>query len=61
MSDGDRKYTVGQQPCQNLRRKPGSAQGVVNVHWCPVCDGDRTFCENCNADHHANGWETCKS
>jgi len=54
------RYTQGQQPCQNLKRGEGSFPGVANVHQCPTCWGNRTWCENCCSDHHDAGWETCK-
>lgn len=54
------RYTVGSQPCQNLKRGEGSFPGVANVHQCPKCWGNRTWCENCCRDHHDAGWETCK-
>ncbi len=54
------RYTVGEQPCQNLVRGEGSHPGVSNVHQCPKCWGNRTWCTNCYTDHHDNGWETCK-
>jgi hypothetical protein len=53
------RYTVGSQPCQNLKRGEGF-MGMDNVHQCPVCWGNRTWCETCSVDHHDNGWETCK-
>lgn len=54
------RYTVGSQPCQNLKRGEGSFPGVANVHQCPKCWGNRTWCETCHTDHHDNGWETCE-
>ena len=53
------RYTVGDQPCQNLKRGEGY-MGTANVHQCPKCFGNRTFCENCLTDHHDNGWKTCR-
>lgn len=53
------RYTVGSQPCQHLKRGEGSFPGVPNVHQCPTCWGNRTWCENCCRDHHDNGWDTC--
>ena len=58
------RYTIGKQPCQNLLRgdadciEPGNHR---NVHQCPICEGHRTWCENCHTDHHDGGWETCKA
>jgi hypothetical protein len=54
------RYTIGKQPCQALKRGEGSFPGVSNVHQCPICLGNRTWCETCYSDHHDNGWETCK-
>lgn len=58
------RFSIGQQPCGNLLRADSSAPALGsgnrrNVHECPLCGGERTFCENCYFDHHANGWETC--
>jgi hypothetical protein len=54
------RYETGSQPCQNLVRGEGSYPGVLNVHQCPKCWGNRTWCTSCYTDHHDNGWETCK-
>lgn len=59
------RYTVGQQPCQNLRRGDADVEALgvgngMNVHQCPKCKGNRTWCENCCTDHHDDGWETCR-
>lgn len=54
------KFTEGKQPCQNMKRGEGSVPGVLNLHQCPICEGERTWCENCHTDHHEHGWETCK-
>ena len=64
MKPGSR-YTTGEQPCQNLLRGDADIMALGegnrrNVHQCPVCEGNRTWCENCHADHHDGGWETCK-
>jgi hypothetical protein len=58
------RYTVGRQPCQDLRRGDADVAALgmgngMNVHQCPVCWGHRTWCENCHTDHHDGGWETC--
>jgi hypothetical protein len=56
------EYAVGQQPCQELRRKRGdiaAAPELPNVHQCYRCGGRVSFCENCYRDHHENGYETC--
>jgi len=58
-------YTIGKQPCQNLLRSDADIAALGkgnrrNVHQCPVCEGNRTWCENCSTDHHDGGWETCK-
>ena len=59
------RYTIGRQPCQNLLRGDADIAALGegnrrNVHQCPVCYGNRTWCDNCHADHHDGGWETCK-
>jgi len=59
------RYTIGKQPCQNLLRGDADIAALGegnrrNVHQCPVCEGNRTWCENCHTDHHDGGWETCK-
>jgi hypothetical protein len=58
------RYTIGKQPCQNLKRGDADIAALgpgngCNVHQCPKCWGRRTWCTNCNTDHHDNGWETC--
>ena len=57
-------YTIGKQPCANLLRGDADVAALGdgnrrNVHQCPICSGRRTWCENCNTDHHEYGWETC--
>lgn len=64
MQRGDR-YTIGRQPCQNLLRGDADIAALgegnrMNVHQCPICEGLRTWCDNCHTDHHDGGWETCK-
>lgn len=54
------RYTVGIQPCQHIKRGEGCMPGVSNVHQCPKCEGNRTWCDACYSDHHDGGWETCK-
>lgn len=58
-------YTDGRQPCQSLLRGDADIMALgagnrSNVHQCPVCEGNRTWCENCHTDHHDGGWDTCK-
>jgi hypothetical protein len=59
------KFTIGQQPCNNFKGKvEHHAYGSwVNEHQCYRCRDDTTvsWCENCNRDHHENGYETCKA
>ena len=60
------RFSVGQQPCSNLLRADSDSPALGpgnrrNIHVCPLCDGDRTFCENCSFDHHAGGWEMCNA
>ena len=57
-------YIVGRQPCTDLLRGDADVAALGegnrrNVHVCPICEGRRTWCENCHADHHECGWETC--
>ena len=63
MSYFDEDYSVGRQPCQNLKRAPGSiaaAPELANVHECyKGCGKTVSFCENCCRDHHEGGYETC--
>lgn len=59
------RYTIGKQPCQSLLRGDADIAALgegnrCNVHQCPVCEGNRTWCETCYTDHHDGGWETCK-
>lgn len=54
-------YTVGQQPCQDLKRqRDGNCHGEwANAHCCYKCDMTVSYCENCNRDHHEGGYECC--
>ena len=59
-------YTVGQQPCDSFQRADAdiAALGPGNgrdCHQCPICEGRRAWCNNCYADHHEHGWESCKA
>lgn len=59
------RYTAGDQPCRNLCRGDADVMALgpgngMNVHQCPKCEGNRTWCDNCHTDHHDGGWETCK-
>lgn len=59
------RYSIGEQPCHNLLRGDADIAALGegnrrNVHQCPVCEGNRTWCETCHTDHHDGGWETCK-
>jgi hypothetical protein len=59
------RFTVGNQPCQNFLRGDADIAALGegnrrNLHQCPVCEGNRAWCDNCHTDHHDNGWETCK-
>jgi len=58
-------YTVGEQPCRDFLRGDADVAALGdgnrrNVHHCPVCDGRRSWCDRCHADHHEHGWESCK-
>jgi hypothetical protein len=60
MSD---RYSIGKQPCQDLKRAPGgimAAPEMPNVHECYRCGGNVSFCETCARDHHEDGYETCE-
>ena len=59
-------YTVGQQPCQNFRAQDALFNGSGNAHEClapfdgsRLCTSTVSFCENCNRDHHRDGYESC--
>lgn len=64
-------YSIGMQPCADFRAKDELFPGSGNVHECfapfrgagPRCaethGGTVSWCENCNHDHHAGGWDTC--
>ena len=59
------RYTVGEQPCENFRRSDADVAALgagngMDCHQCPICEGNRAHCINCNIDHHDNGWESCK-
>lgn len=60
------EFTIGKQPCQNYTPREADiaaahGSGMANVHECyHGCDHGRvSFCENCNTDHHAGGWDSC--
>lgn len=59
-------YSKGEQPCLNYQPAT-DAFGMANVHecFCPFdgsnpCDMNVSWCENCNKDHHQNGYDKCK-
>lgn len=59
------RYTTGKQPCANFLRGDADIMALgegnrMNCHQCPICEGNRAWCDNCCRDHHDNGWETCK-
>lgn len=59
------RFTIGRQPCQNFLRGDADVAALGdgnrrNLHQCPVCCGNRAWCDNCSTDHHDGGWETCK-
>lgn len=45
------------QPCPEY--KGDGCGDLYNVHECPLCGGERRFCNNCATDHHQNGWNSC--
>lgn len=62
-------YTIGQQPCNNYipQMEANEYATWANVHDCYCghskgkrCEGTVSFCENCNSDHHSNGYESCQ-
>lgn len=63
------KFEIGKQPCDNYDPDiDGNGYGQwENVHecWCDIngkgiCGGEVSSCMNCNKDHHAGGYESCK-
>ena len=59
------RYTIGQQPCLQFLRGDADVAALGegnrrNLHQCPVCEGNRAWCDHCHRDHHDGGWETCK-
>src|SRR5579864_3754699 len=59
------RFTIGKQPCQEFLRGDAAIAALGegnhrNLHQCPVCCGNRAWCDNCSTDHHDAGWETCK-
>jgi len=59
------EFETGRQPCTNYKPEMAVRWDSLwpNEHECVFCrDGGGTvsFCENCNRDHHSNGYETCK-
>lgn len=63
-------YEVGNQPCQQFTPKDELFPGSGNEHvcaapfdgsaWCSETRGGTvSYCENCNRDHHSNGYESC--
>lgn len=63
-------FNTGVQPCAAFREKMWTPLG--NRHECygpygpgrdrePRCGRAVSFCEACNTDHHAGGWDTCGS
>lgn len=63
MSWSDEEYTLGRQPCRELKRGRGNiaaAPEVPNVHECYLgCGKTVTFCDNCCRDHHEGGYDSC--
>jgi hypothetical protein len=62
-------FKSGQQPCQNYSPKQdGNGYGTWNnVHECfcghskgKTCGKAVSQCENCNRDHHEDGYENCQ-
>ena len=56
-------FKTGKQPCDNF--KPATEVNEYaswdNLHECYRCkEGKVSFCDNCNRDHHTNGYDTCK-
>ena len=50
-------FETGKQPCKDF--KPQNDGFGTNRHSCYKCDKTVSFCENCNRDHHEDGYETC--
>jgi len=54
------KYNRGKQPCADfLPSETDKEWWGYAQHQCPKCGGLRMFCDNCNLDHHENGWDKC--
>jgi hypothetical protein len=61
-------FISGQQPCKNyVAEQDGNEYAVWdNVHEC-FCGHSKglhcpfliSFCENCNKDHHEDGYQAC--
>lgn len=54
-------FEVGKQPCDNFNPSDSCYPGGGNLHECPGCCGCRSWCQNCNKDHHSEGWDLCGS
>lgn len=55
-------YEIGKQPCANFSPQFERSASAMweNVHECPKCGGNRSFCTTCGMDHHMFGWERCQ-
>ena len=52
-------FEVGRQPCDKFKPQDDLDAGMGNEHQCPLCLLTRSFCLNCNRDHHYKGWDCC--
>lgn len=52
---------TGSQPCNKFKPHQEGNEFAVwdNLHECPRCGKTRSFCVNCNQDHHEGGWDDC--
>lgn len=50
-------FGEGNQPCDNFKPEDDVFLGLGNEHECPGCLLTRSFCLNCNKDHHYKGWD----
>lgn len=59
-------FTKGEQPCNDFSGYEVE-WGDIERHTCygfsdggRQCDETVSFCQNCNKDHHENGYQNCK-
>lgn len=57
-------FTSRQQPCQKFTPREGYYGPAVHECYCGHAVGKNcpklvSFCENCNRDHHEDGYQNC--